>query len=119
MIELPKNVDLVKFAQKAYELSSPQGFGFLHAVSGGLSEEDAKSCICDEDRYSVLNMDYMHGRACKMFVTKSDGKWLLPDRWYDHTDKQYKELLQTFGIELPIDAEHGCACNCVDCQRKR
>ena len=120
MIELPKNVDLIKFAQKAYVLSKPQGLGFYNFVAGGLSEEDAKRYIDENEKAStVLSMDYVHGRACKMFVYNRNGKWELPDKWYDHTNAQYRELLQTFGLEFIDEPEHGCACNCVDCQRKR
>lgn len=121
MIELPKTVDLVKFAQKVYELSVPQGLGFLNFALGGLSEEDAKDCIIDNPTSTtVLSMDYVHGRSCKMHVYNREGKWWLPQVWYDHTDAQYNELLKTFGLEtLVFEEGHGIACNCVDCRRKR
>ncbi len=41
MIKLPADTNLVKFVQKTYEMSSPQGMGFMHAESGGLSERGA------------------------------------------------------------------------------
>jgi len=112
-------VDLVKFAQKVYELSVPQGMGFLHYTSEPLSEEEAKSLVQDNDR-SVLDMDYIRGRACKMHVRKENGKLLIGDSWYDHTERIYDELLNSFDIKRPVSIqEHGCACNCIDCQSSR
>ncbi len=120
MIELPKNVDLVKFAQKAYALSKPQGMGFLNFSSGGLDEAEAKKFIChDEHASTVLSMDYVRGRACKMFIYNRDGKWELPDKWYDHTNAQYRELLQAFGLDFFDEPKHGCSCNCDNCRGSR
>lgn len=120
MIELPKNTDLVKFAQKVYALSKPQGMGFLNFVPGDLSEDDAKRFIChDEHASTALSMDYVRGRACKMFVYNRDGKWELPDSWYDHTNEQYQALLQEFGIVFNSDPNHGCSCNCDNCRSCR
>jgi hypothetical protein len=63
-------------------------------------------------------MDYVHGRACKMTVFKEDDKLLILDDWYDHTNGQYRRLLNHFNIELKTENEHGMACNCEDCQLK-
>ena len=104
-------VDLVKFAQKVYELSVPQGLGFLHFTPKPLSDEEAKELICNGE----LDMDYVHGRACKMNVR--DNK--INDAWYDHTDDQLKELLDAFGIKAKTAAAHGYACNCTKCQTRR
>lgn len=112
-------VDLVKLAQEAYRLSSPQGLGFLHFTEEPLSEEEAKQYIQDTS-YCVLDMDYVHGRAVKLTILKGENNTLnLKDSWYDHTDEQYKELLDSVGIEMPMPAEHGCACNCIECRSKR
>ncbi len=116
-------VDLVKFAQKVYDLSVPQGLGFLHFKSGGLSEEDARELIEKWENMkptnTALSMDYVHGRACKMHVRKEGGKLLIADTWYDHTDSQFEELLKSFSIELTSKSKHGVACNCNDCNIKR
>ena len=44
---------------------------------------------------------------------------MMNDAWYDHTDEQLKELLGAFDIELGVASEHGMACNCANCQKKR
>ena len=84
--------DLIKFVKKVYELSQPQGLGFLHYQEGGLSDEEAKTLIKENGNY-VVNMDYVKGRACKMIVFRKNNKLLIQDSWYDHTDNQLKELL--------------------------
>ena len=113
-------VDLVKLAQKAYELSSPQGMGFLHFAPGGLTEEEAQSLVNKDDRWGPLSMDYVRGRSIKLHVRRDNGKLVLPDSWYDHTDSQYKELLEEVGVEISkAPKDHSVACNCIECQRKR
>ena len=62
-------------------------------------------------------MDYVNGRACKMAVYIENGRLLINDSWYDHTDEQYKKLLNYFGISVKIESEHGVACNCEECRR--
>ena len=116
-------VDLKEFAKKVYDLSVPQGFGFLHAVSGSLSDEDAISIVdrfTDSERIA-LDMDYIRGRACKMTVFKKDGKLFTYIPWYDHTDEQLAKLLEHFAVPAAIfdKVEHGAACNCVKCGKKR
>ena len=111
-------IDLVEFAKKVYELSAPQGMGFLHYTPEPITDEEAKQCIQEEGR-NALNMDYVKGRACKMHVRREDGKLTISDTWYDHTDRIYQQLLDHFNIQKPTEEEHGCACNCIDCQNKR
>jgi hypothetical protein len=114
-------IDLVKFVQKVYELSVPQGLGFLHFTPTPLSEEEAKKIIDFDGRMKSkikVSMDYVSGRACKMIVWEKDGKLGIADSWYDHTDKQLKQLLSEFNINVKTTGEHGCACNCADCQNK-
>lgn len=121
-------VDLVKFAQKVYELSSPQGMGFLHYTPEPLSEEEAKQLVGHPVEHPdklgmsdsvVLDMDYVRGRACKMTVWKEEGRLVINDNWYDHTDRILDMLLKEFGFSRKIEQEHGCACGCIDCQSKR
>jgi len=107
-------VDLVKFAQKVYELSAPQGLGVMHFTPRPLTDEDAKSMI-SSTKYP-LDMDYVSGRACKMTVIKRNDKLEIGDSWYDHTDSQFKELLDTFGIAAPSLRLHNRCCNCADCR---
>lgn len=95
-------VDLVKFVQKTYELSQPQGLGFMHAEPGGLSEDDAKA-ILDRDKEGrvAASMDYVKGRACKMTVFREGDDLFVRPQWYDHSVGQLKTLLSEFGIDLP------------------
>ena len=39
------DVDMIKFIQKVYDLSRPQGMGMLYFTPGPMSEEDAKALI--------------------------------------------------------------------------
>ena len=106
-------VDLVVFVKKVYELSVPQGLGMLHFKEGRLSDEEAKEIV----GRGYISMDYVHGRACKMKVFKKDEKLYIPDRWYDHTDYQLNELLETVmpGVKnYNLKNEHSPACNCRD-----
>lgn len=105
MIEL-KNVDLKKFIQKVYEMSRPQGLGFLAAESGGLSDEDAEAILARDSKGRIAaSMDYVKGRACKMSVFREDGKYYIRDAWYDHTSAALAALLKEFGIDLPKKEE--------------
>lgn len=114
-------LDLVKLVKEAYRLSAPQGLGFLHFTPSPLSTEEAKQFIIPKSTCNiVLHMDYVHGRAVKLTVKKNaDGTFSLPDSWYDHTDEQYKELLEAVGVEFNKPVEHGCACNCATCRMSR
>lgn len=110
-------VDLVKFAQKVYELSAPKGLGFLQYTSGGLSADDAAAMISDGK--NPLSMDYVGGRCCKMNVFREGDRLMIRDSWFDHTDEQLKQLLSFFGITAPGGAVHGFSCECSACATKR
>jgi hypothetical protein len=117
------NVDLIKFVKRVYELSLPQGLGFLHYKTGGLTDEEAKSFIIPSPNSIAINMDYVKGRACKMVVWREGTTLYIRNSWYDHMDEQLRELListlPTYK-ELPkINTEHSISCNCLDCQSKR
>lgn len=113
------NVDMVKFVQKVYALSQPQGMGMIHFQPGDLSEEDAKSLIQED---GTVSMDYIKGRACKMYTSIKDGVIVIGDKWYDHTDAQLAELLGHIGLVSAsgtLPDEHGISCNCDDCRVKK
>lgn len=120
-------VDLVKFAQKVYALSVPQGAGFMHFEPGPLSLEDALRCIRENNTKFArikpsniaLSMDYVHGRACKMVVRRDEEKLFIHDVWYDHTNLQLAQLLAEFNLALPVVGEHSISCCCQDCELKR
>lgn len=117
MIQLPRNIDLVKFVQKVYELSQPRGYGHLHFQSGGLSEEEATAEVARCSKGSLtLSMDYVRGRGCKMSVYRQlDGSLSIRIPWYDHTDEQLADLLGTFGIEPSNGIAHSPSCCCTVC----
>ena len=97
-----KKLNLIKFVQDVYSLSSPQGMGILHYQPGNLTDEEATKIIaqCTDDERLGLSMDYVRGRACKMVVWRGkDGGYELPDSWFDHTESQYAELLKRHSIQ--------------------
>ena len=110
-------IDLREFAKKVYELSVPQGMGFMHFTDEPLSNEEANNLIIEDYTYA-LDMDYVKGRACKMMVCKKEDKLLIGNSWYDHTDSQLQELLNHFNITIPKLREHSVCCNCVECRSK-
>lgn len=125
MIEVT-GVNLAEFAKAVYELSKPQGLGFLQFQEGGLSTAEAEAIVRGDDKHSwqkssssALDMDYVKGRACKMHVHKSDdGKLTIQDSWYDHTDAQFDALLARFNLKREAKPEHSSSCNCDACRRK-
>ena len=116
-------INLIAFVKEVYRLSSPQGLGILHFEKGELSDEDAKDYLYGDNDSIALNMDYVHGRACKMVVYRNkskDNALEINDKWYDHTDEQFRELLKYFGREsLILTNKHNVACNCIDCCKDR
>lgn len=87
-------VDLIKFAQKVYDLSQPQGLGLLHYTKDPLTAEEAKAYIHEGEGWTALMMDYVKGRACKMTVFRKEGKLWIRGDWYDHSDWALEELLK-------------------------
>jgi len=110
-------INLAEFAKKVYELSVPLGLGQLHYTEEPLSDADANECVelSAKDDHIALNMDYVHGRSCKMIVFRNEDALEIRSPWYDHTNTQLKELLDAFDIEDKSSGEHGCACACKDC----
>lgn len=105
-------VDLRKFVQKVYELSHPQGLGYLHFQEGGLSDADADALLTPRERGDVLlHLDYVRGRACKMVIWRDEetGKLYIRNEWFDHSRRELKELLGAFDIELPERQENTAA----------
>lgn len=69
-------VDLIKLTQVAYDLSVPQGLGFLHSENGSLSQEEAKDLVdpFSKDKNIALGLDYVKGRAVKLNVFRDGEK---------------------------------------------
>ena len=92
--------DLREVARAVYEMSAPQGLGFLHYQEGGLDDEDIDSLLRDENNRIALSMDYVHGRACKFTVFREDGRLYIRNRWYDHTPAALEEFLKRIGVDV-------------------
>ena len=88
-------IDLRKLVKEAYNLSQPQGLGFIHFQPGPLPEEDVNEILSrfeDDERYAV-SMDYVRGRAVKLHVWQEGDRLFTDARWYDHSDAQLRLLL--------------------------
>jgi len=95
--------NLPKVIAKAYELSQPQGMGFLHAKPGGIPDEVLQQILVrsdagDNQYRKEIRLDYVQGRAIKLGIgfDAEAGTYYLEDRgngWYDHSDEQWVELL--------------------------
>lgn len=101
MIEIT-GVDLRALVRAAYDLSQPQGMGFLHAKDGPIPEEQVEKVIAKGEDYPrrPVSMDYVLGRAVKLTVFRDDDDRLwIYNRWYDHGDWQLTELLTQLGVD--------------------
>lgn len=118
-------VDPIKFIKEVYNLSVPQGLGFLHFEQGELTDDESRELlkVCEKDKQFYLYMDYIKGRACKMTVFRKEDKLFIRIPWFDHTDIQLKNLLKAvWPKDKPfpkLKREHGVSCNCSNCQNKR
>jgi hypothetical protein len=91
--------DLRKFIAKAYELSEPQGMGFLHFKEGPLDDETIDKILSSKGSHCVAGMDYVNGRSVKMAVyAKGDRLVIGGPGWYDHADFKLEELLSSDGV---------------------
>ena len=93
MIEIT-GVNLIELAKAAYDLSKPQGLGFLHHKEGSLTDYEAQSLISDDKRFPLL-MDYVKGRSCKLTVWEMDEKLYIKDEWLDHSKDDLAQLIET------------------------
>ncbi len=93
--------DFVEMIKAAYDLSLPWGLGEMHYRAGPLSDAEA-SALLDQEPPSprlLFDLDYVHGRACKLGVFRGPGgRFWLPRHWHRHTEAQLAELLARSGI---------------------
>ena len=88
------DVDPILVVKKAYELSSPQGLGFLHFDPAPLKDEDAALYV----RNGEIWADYIKGRAVKLSSFRREGGRIFISRyWKDHNDFQMGQLLSAIG----------------------
>lgn len=87
--------DLRELVKAAYDVSQPQGAGFIHYTPGPLSDEEADEIIQrSKGGNEAVYMDYVKGRSVKLGVITKDGRLYIHDRWYDHTPGQLASLLK-------------------------
>lgn len=96
-------VDLKELIRHAYDLSNPQGMGFMHYRPGPIPEELVEDILKDTSSYCALSMDYVMGRAVKLSVHKDGDKLSLPDKWFDHDNGTYQILLDRLGINHKVE----------------
>lgn len=94
-------VDLVELVREVYNLSSPQGLGFIHFTPDPLSKDEAAEYVTEGlGLPSVrVSLDYVKGRSCKFVVWEKNGKLFCRDDWFDHRPSQLLTLFQKLNIE--------------------
>lgn len=115
-------VDLVKLVKEVYNLSAPQGMGFLHFTNDELTNEEVNEFIAkDKNEGCIISLDYVKGRACKFTVFNTKGKLEIHDNWYYHTNAQQEELFKRVMPKVKINTKqmHNPGCNCIDCRLKQ
>ena len=94
--------DLRLLVKKAYELSRPQGMGFLHAKPGPLSDGLVDDILMRDRGPHPIMMDYVQGRAVKLSVRRDENNRLwIRSRWYDHSESDLQQLLEAIGVKAP------------------
>lgn len=110
------DVDMSLFVSKVYAASSPMGLGHLHFVPGDIPEDNlnqimeyykrnlaaAKASEEGEWAKSILHLDYVSGRCCKMNVFYKGGIVFIRGYWPDHSEFQFEEFLKEIGCEDQI-----------------
>ena len=98
-------VDLGELVRGAYDLSIPQGLGYLHYTPGSLTNDEVDDILtaCHVGyKHLAVVMDYVKGRACKMNVFKGEGeeagRLYIRKGWFNHTDKQLIKLLKRLNV---------------------
>ena len=92
--------NLLELVKAAYDLSAPQGMGFLHYKQGKMTDEQAQEILDKDDGGKVaIHMDYVGGRSIKLRVLRKGDMIYIEERseenkWYDHTNAQFDELLR-------------------------
>lgn len=93
----------------AYDLSRPQGLGFLHVTEGPLDEATLTDIKTRESGRCAAGMDYVHGRAVKLTVRRDGDKLYIPaDHWYDHSPEDLHELAVRADLGDPVEIADGC-----------
>ena len=89
-------IGLVNLIKKAYLLSSPQGFGFLHYKDGDELTPDEVGKLITQSRGCsniAVRLDYVKGRACKLRVFRVGERLYINNSWYDHSESDLIQLI--------------------------
>ncbi len=97
--------NLIEAVKIAYELSSPQGMGFLHYTPGPLTEDEVKEVelrLIEPTGRVAVRLDYIKGRACKFSILRDaeNRLWVYND-WYDHNSDAAAELIKRILATIP------------------
>ena len=93
----------------AYDLSRPQGLGFLQATQGPLDEEALTDIKALGSSQYAAGMDYVRGRAVKLTVRRDGDKlYIDADQWLDHSMSDLQELAARAGLDGPIEVDGEC-----------
>lgn len=102
---MPGYIDITELDERAliraaYAASVPMGLGFLHARDGELDEETVEAILNHARKFrgGLINMDYVHGRAVKLWVREDNGRRYVQLNWFDHGREAMAEMLRTLGL---------------------
>lgn len=96
-VDAAKIDDIIK---EAYNLSRPQGMGYLHFKDGELPDDELQH-IKETIRHqgtTYLSMDYILGRAVKLTIYQELSHFYIQNSWYDHSEDDLQELLNRIGV---------------------
>jgi len=95
-------VNSVDIIREMHRLSPAQGLGFLHESSEPLTDAEIALWVEQLAQNGETHLDYVRGRSVKASIHIHEGHYFIRQGpWYDHSDKQFRELLARFGVTLP------------------
>lgn len=94
-------VDPTLMLKAAYDLSRPQGMGFIHFKPEPLTDQECEAILARGHDHLVFSTDYVNGRAMKLALYRDGDKQYMKKSWYDHSSYDFAELLNRlgFGVE--------------------
>lgn len=84
--------------RSVFNLSRPQGLGFIHHREGDITEDEIADILKRGNDRIPVRMDYVRGRSCKFTVWQDGDRRYIRDSWYDHGPDQFDQLLRDVGI---------------------
>lgn len=99
--------DLEALVKKAYQLSRPQGLGWIDKSQDKkeLTDNEVSNILsAPHEDWVPVQIDYLHGKAVKLTVFRFDDQLYVENYWHDHSDQDFLALLSSIGI--PEKAVH-------------